>query len=106
MITLNNETEIKDLIESADMALIYFSGTTCGVCEVLKRKITDILAAYPKIHSGVINGESHVELMGSYGIFTVPQFIVYVYGKETLREGRNLDLQMFEERIKRYYSFL
>lgn len=106
MDSLNNEMEIHKLIESSDIALLYFSGTTCGACEAIRGKIEKILESYPKIHSGFINGEEHVELMGSFQIFTVPQVILYVFGKETLREGKHLDLLEFERKIHRYCELL
>jgi thiol-disulfide isomerase/thioredoxin len=86
------------------MAVIYFTGSVCGACETIKIKIEDILRRFTKIKSGEINVEKHLDLAAKYNIFSVPIFLLYIEGKESIRLGRNLDLLELEVNIKRYYE--
>jgi hypothetical protein len=61
---------------------------------------------FPKINSGEINAEKHLDLAAKYNIFSVPVFLLYLEGKESIRLGRNLDLLELEVNIKRYYEML
>ncbi|MDF2952511.1 MAG: thioredoxin protein [Anaerocolumna sp.] len=103
---LNSIQEIESLINNSDMALLYFTGSKCGACEVIRDKVDKLLDEYPKIKSGVMNAEDHPETTGIYNILTVPQFFVYIYGKETIREGRNFDFRELREKLNRYYEMV
>lgn len=52
---LYKDSEIEELIKSNSMLVIYFIGSDCGICEVIKIKIEDILKRFFKIKSGEIN---------------------------------------------------
>lgn len=99
---LNAINETKD----NEMAIIYFTGMDCGACEAIKKKLEDILLKYPKIVSGEINGEENISVAAAFGVFTLPLFILYIEGKETLRFGRNIDLLEVERKISRYYNMI
>lgn len=103
---LSDEYDIKRLINENKMAIVYFTGMDCGVCEVIKIKIENILKSLPNIKSGEINGENNIELAAKYGVFSLPIFLLFVEGKETLRIGRNVNLLELEGQMKRYYEML
>ena len=104
-ITKDNK-EILDVINKNDIALLYFSGENCGVCTVVKSKIKEILKKYPKIESLEIKTEENQELTGQYSIFTIPAIIVYIQGKESIREARYLSVEDIENKIDRYYNMI
>lgn len=103
---LSDEYDIKRLINENKMAIVYFTGMDCGACEVIKIKIENILKSLPNIKSGEINGENNIELAAKYGVFSLPIFLLFVEGKETLRIGRNVNLLELEGQMKRYYEML
>ncbi|MBL4931858.1 thioredoxin family protein [Clostridium paridis] len=103
---LHNDNKIVELIKNNRMAGVYFSGNTCGACEVIKLKIEDILKKYPNIKCGEIDAEKHLNLAAEYNIFSVPIFLLYIDGKESIRLGRNLDLLELEANIGRYYEMI
>ena len=103
---LHSDNEIIDLIKNNSMAVIYFTGSVCGACEAIKIKIEDILKRFPKINSGEINVEKHLDLAAKYDIFSVPIFLLFIEGKESIRLGRNLDLLELDANIKRYYEMI
>jgi hypothetical protein len=64
------------------------------------------LKKFPEIKSGEIDVEDHLNLSAKYNIFSVPIFLLYIEGKESIRVGRNLDLLELEINIARYYEML
>ncbi|AQS10387.1 thioredoxin-like protein YtpP [Clostridium saccharobutylicum] len=103
---LHKDSEIEELIKSNSMSVIYFTGSDCGACEVIKIKIEDILKRFHKIKSGEINTQKHLDLAAKYNIFSVPVFILFIEGKESIRVGRNINLLELESNIKRYYDMI
>ena len=103
---LISEEDIIKLINENKMSVIYFTGMDCGACEVIKFKIESILIESPNIKSGEINGEEHLKIAAKYGVFSLPIFLLFIEGKETLRVGRNVNLLELESQIKRYYEML
>lgn len=103
---LYKDSEIEELIKSNSISVIYFTGSDCGACEVIKIKIEDILKRFPKIKSGEINTQKHLDLAAKYNIFSVPVFLLFIEGKESIRVGRNINLLELELNIKRYYDMI
>lgn len=103
---LVSENEVFNLIDNNKIVVIYFTGMDCGACEAIKFKIESILRSLPKIKSGEINGEENVELAAKYGVFSLPIFLLFIEGKESLRVGRNVNLLELEGNIRRYYDMI
>lgn len=103
---LNSSYEIEELIKNNTMAIVYFTGSRCGACEAIKIKIEEIIKRYPEIKNGEINGETNLEIAAKYDVFSVPIFLLYIEGKESLRIGRNVNLLELERNIERYYHMI
>ena len=103
---LHNEKEIEELIKNNAMAVVYFTGNYCSVCEVIKVKIEEILKRFPRILGGEVNGEENISLAIKYDVYSVPVFILFIEGRESIRIGRNVDLLDLEKSIGRYYHML
>lgn len=102
---VSNEV-IEDLIDQNEMLLIYFGSSTCGVCTDLKPKVKDMMKKYPKIHSIQVDVEKSIKLSAGYNMFTIPGIILFIEGKEVIREARHIGIQDLEKRISRYYNLL
>lgn len=103
---INNEQEIISIIKNNVITVVYFTGMDCGACEAIKIKVENILKDMPQIKSCEINGEDNRELAAKYGVFTLPIFLLFIEGKETLRVGRNVNLLELEGQIRRYYEMI
>ncbi|MFA7412564.1 MAG: thioredoxin family protein, partial [Tissierellaceae bacterium] len=66
----------------------------------------ELLESYPRIKGAYIDVENHPPLGVSYSIFTIPSIVLFIEGKETLRESRHLSIQELDNKINRYYSLL
>lgn len=104
MNNLYTKESIESLIKENEIVLIYFGNKTCGVCNVLKPKVEKILNNYPKIKSIEIDVEKHLEISSQFNIFTIPAILVFIEGKENIREARYLSIDDLENKIKRYYE--
>lgn len=98
--------EIEALINTNEIIFLYFSSKSCGVCKVIKPKLDEMLKAYPKLKSLQIDVEGNIKLAASYSVFTLPAVIVFVNGKETIREARYINVEEIKNKIERYYKLM
>lgn len=102
--------ESKELIDQSignnDMVLLYFGSKSCGVCIDMKPKMEELLNRYPRIKGIYIDLEKSYNIAISYNIFTIPGILLFVEGKESIREARHISIQDIESKIYRYYSLL
>ena len=103
---VNDNEEIKSIISDNKMVVLYFSNNICGACEVIGRKIEEILEAYTQVKLLGVDGENNIETAALYDVFSFPLMILFVYGKETIRVGRNVDFNELENNINRYYDMM
>jgi len=97
--------ELNNQIKSNDALLVYFSGTNCGVCKVLKPKITQAFTEnYPKIKQIEINIDENIELARQFNIYAMPSILVYFDSKEFARKERNISVEGFINEIARPYN--
>ncbi|CUO02779.1 thioredoxin family protein [Clostridium sp. NSJ-49] len=106
MINIENPKEVEEVIENNKMSIIYFTGSACGACEVIKEKLESILNEFPKIECREVNGEKHIDLAAKYGIFSLPIMLLFIEGKEFLRVGRNVNLLELKNNFERYYNMI
>jgi len=98
--------DINSLIDENQMALLYFGSQGCGVCKDFKIKLINFLNDYPKIARGQIDVEKNFQLAATFSIFTIPGVLLYINGKETIREARYISMMDIGDRIDRYYGML
>lgn len=103
---VNSKSEIIEGIRNNKMIILYFSGTSCGACDVIKEKVEKVLEDYPNIEVLEINGAVNIELAAEYGVFSLPVLLLFVEGKEAIRVGRYFDVLDFHNNIHRYYEML
>jgi len=95
--------DVEQFINSHHLAFLYISKTNCSVCHALLPKVEKVLAEFPKIQMGFINVDDIPSIAGHLSIFTAPVLILYVDGKEVLREARFVHVDQFKEKVKKIY---
>ncbi|MED1438200.1 thioredoxin family protein [Aeribacillus composti] len=95
--------DVEQFINSHLLAFLYISKTNCSVCHALLPKVEKVLAEFPKIQMGLINADDIPNIAGHLSIFTAPVLILYVDGKEVLREARFVHVEQFKEKVKKIY---
>lgn len=96
--------KLDQLINQNDLAFLYISRPNCSVCHSLLPQVENIMQGYPKIALGHIEVDQLPEVAGRFSIFTVPVLLLFVEGKEYLREARIVHLEVFEERLNKIYQ--
>lgn len=101
---VNSNEAIDELINNNDMALVYFGGNNCSVCVALKPKVQELLKNYPKIKSAEVDVEKSLAVSAVHNIFTIPVVLMFIEGKEIIREARHISIQELNNKIERYYN--
>lgn len=106
MYSINTSEELKELIKENEILLVYFGNETCGVCVDMKPKVELVLNKYPKIKSAYVEVEKLFKVASEYTMFTIPGIVVFIEGKETIREVRHISIRELDIKLNRYYDLL
>ncbi len=102
-----NLSQLEELKAEQQNFAIYFSAPNCGVCTVLKPKITLLFQQeFPKLNFYHINTAEQPETAAQLGLFTNPSLLVYLNGQEVLRRSRNINLNEVTAVLQRYYDLM
>jgi len=99
---LKDIKELRSFIENNNMAFIYVSSWECSVCRELLPKVESMLSKYPIIASRHIETSEVPEIAGELSVFTIPVLLIFIDGKETIRESRYVIISELEGKISRY----
>ncbi len=72
----------------------------------MKPKLEAIIRKYKEMEGIYINIDELKRIAAHYGIFTAPALILYIEGKESIREARHISIDEFEKKLDRYYKML
>lgn len=103
---LDSVESIDNIVKDNEMVLVYFGNSTWGVCVDLKPKVLALLAKYTRIKVIYVDVDRSQNVAINYNIFTIPGIIVFVDGKESIREARHISIGDIDNRINRYYNLL
>jgi len=96
---------IRNKIDTSPAVMLYFWGDNCAVCDALKPKIKELLESkFPKIEQIYIDAKTNREIAAAFSVFSIPTTIIFLDGKEFIREGRNLSIANLEEKLQRPYQ--
>ncbi len=98
---ITNREEMEKIIKSESFVLFYLSRPSCGVCKALKPKIEAIAGKYNRLKSVYFNLDNDETAAGQFSIYTIPAILVFVYGKETIREARYISVDEIDEKLSR-----
>lgn len=101
-----SKSQIGTLKTAHDMVLVYFSGEGCGVCKSIQPRLSALLSKYPQVKAVQAELSDAPELAAAFSIFTVPAVILFVMGKESLREAGFISLAELEQAITKYSDLL
>ncbi|MEN2768818.1 thioredoxin family protein [Ornithinibacillus xuwenensis] len=91
-------------IQEHPLAFLYISQPNCSVCHALLPKIKELMTTYPEIALGHLSTTTVEEVAGRFSIFTVPVLLLFVEGKEYIREARIVHIDILDQKIQRIYK--
>lgn len=103
---VNSSEELKKIIKENEIVLIYLGNETCGVCVDIKPKVELMLDKYPNIKGVYVEVDRLIQLASEYSMFTIPGILVFIEGKETIREARHISIKELDIKLNRYYDLL
>jgi len=87
--------------------LLYFSGAHCSVCHALRPKFKALFdKEFPLIRQIYLDAHENAEISAYYQVFSVPTMIVFLDGREFIREGRAVSMHRMAEKLSRPYSMM
>ncbi|MCF6137260.1 thioredoxin family protein [Pseudalkalibacillus berkeleyi] len=101
---LQSITAVDQFIATNQMSFIYVTRTNCSVCHALLPRVREMLNQYENIHLGQVNADDVTEIAGHFSIFTVPVLLLFVEGKEMIREARFVQIEALDTQIGRIYE--
>lgn len=96
--------EIKNHIADGPFVIAYLSRPDCGVCVSLKPKVIEIAREFSESSAYYVDLDAIPEAAGEFSIFTVPGILVFVDGKESIREARYVSIDQLTEKMERLYA--
>lgn len=100
---LASMAELQAFIHSNRFSFLFVSRKTCGVCHALLPQVEIMLQAFPEIKLAHLDADAVQEVAGTLMIFTVPVLLLYVDGKEYIREARFVHIELLQEKISKIY---
>ncbi|CAM3626718.1 thioredoxin family protein [Cytobacillus oceanisediminis] len=67
-------------------------------------QVEEVLKEYPRIEAGLVNAGKVTEIAGFLMAFTVPVIVLYLDGREALREARFVPIEKLREDLQRIYE--
>jgi len=87
--------------------LVYFSGENCNVCHALRPKFKELFdTEFPLIKQIYLDAEENLEISTHYQVLSVPTMLVFLDGREFIREGRSVSLYQLKDKLERPYIMM
>ncbi|MUV38359.1 Thioredoxin-like protein YdfQ [Lentibacillus sp. JNUCC-1] len=97
---------IDTFIDEHSLAFLYISREGCSVCHGLLPQVEEMMERYPNISCAHIDADQVAAVAGRFSIFTVPVLLLFVEGKEYIREARIVHMDLFEEKVEKVYRHM
>lgn len=101
---LHQIEEVERFIKEEPFFFLYIFTPDCSVCHGLLPKVEQVVEKYPLIVSRKVNAQKVGEVASNLSVFSVPTLLLFVYGKEYVREGRFVSIEGLNEKISKIYS--
>jgi len=102
-----NLEELQNTIKSEMGVLLYFSGENCNVCHALRPKFKTLFDdRFPEIKQIFLDAEVYREIALEYQVLSLPTILVFLDGREFIREGRTVSMHQLEEQLARPYAMM
>ena len=99
--------ELEAIISQNTGVLLYFWADNCAVCSDLRPKVKKLFDdKFPAITQIYLEANQHKEVSLHFSVFTVPTLIVFLDGKETIRETRAMSLVRLSDELLRPYGMM
>lgn len=103
---LTSLEEAEQFIQQHKLAFLYISRADCSVCHALLPRIQSIMTQYTEIALAHIDAQEVQEVAGRFSVFTVPVLLLFIEGREYVREARIVSTDLFDDKIRKIYELV
>lgn len=93
---------LRQIIDSNEMVLVYFGSDGCGICQSMMPKVEKMVEGFPNIKAFRVDADKNLKISAAFNVFTIPVILLFIQGRETIREVRIISLDNLEQKIARY----
>lgn len=93
--------EVVLFIEQHPLAFVYVSRKNCSVCHAVQPQVQDMLKEFPRIEPIQVSADQVPEVASQFTVFSVPALLLFVEGKEVLREARFVVMDDLRDQFQR-----
>lgn len=95
----NNLADVKKVIQNEPLTFVYIGQKNCSVCHGLKPQINKIMSGYPQVRLVELDALEVPEVAEAFQVLTVPVLLLFVEGKEYLRQARIVNTSRFKQDV-------
>ena len=96
--------EVDRFISSNPLSFIYVSHRECTVCHAILPQVKVLMEKFPDIQLAHVDSAEVEEVAERFIVFSVPAMLLFIEGKEYLREARMVHMSLFEEKLQKIYE--
>ncbi|MDQ7046939.1 MAG: thioredoxin family protein [Sulfurovum sp.] len=98
---------LQNIIKEEVGVLLYFSGEHCSVCHALRPKFRELFdKEFPELKQIFLDAQEYADISAHYAVLSLPTILVFLDGKEFVREGRTVSLHQLKIQLKRPYGMM
>ena len=99
--------ELQTTIKSDLGVLVYFSGEHCNVCHALRPKFKELFnEQFPNIKQIFLDAQENPKISAHFQVLSLPTILVFLDGKEFIRDGRGVSMHKLQEQLERPYGMM
>jgi thioredoxin-like negative regulator of GroEL len=99
--------ELQNIIRTEVGVLLYFSGENCNVCHALRPKFKELFdTEFPQLKQIYLDAHENPDISAHFQVFSVPTMMVFMDGREFVREGRSVSLYQLKDKLIRPYKMM
>jgi thioredoxin-like negative regulator of GroEL len=99
--------EIQNIIKAEVGVLLYFSGENCSVCHALRPKFKELFDnEFSQIKQIYLDAHDNPQISANFQVFAVPTMLVFLDGREFIREGRAVSMYQLQQKLLRPYDIM
>ena len=88
-------------IKENKLTFVYISKENCGICHVIQPQVQEMLTEFPAIKPIQVSADDIPEVASQFTVFTVPALLLFVEGKEVIREARFVVMEELRRKFQR-----
>ena len=88
-------------IKENKLTFVYISKENCGICHVIQPQVQEMLKEFPAIKPIQVSADDIPEVASQFTVFTVPALLLFVEGKEVIREARFVVMEELHRKFQR-----